>query len=483
MQNPSKKLAINRSWLIAGGAIVLAVAWVIAIDRYADSDPDTTGAGLSDTAQTEPDDLRSPAAPASTVGPWENATNAAKREETLSLIQELQQRKAALDGLAPDMWATDALAAIAALTARGDEAYKSADYAGAREIFGQALSAINTAIERGPIVAEEAKKRGHDALAAGDFTDALEAFGIAAAIDPTDAEAAAGLTTASVRDEVDAMMVRGEFALKTSDFAGARAQFKQAAQLDPTDPRAREALTRTGRLEKSSRLARLTRQGYEAVEAGKFERAIDRFSAALVLSPQSSDARQGLKLAERRLKSSRLESLRARGTDAENREDWQEAISAYQAALKLDASKSFALNGLARAQRYLAFEQEIAGYVAQPFRLTSGAVAQAAGALVLEMSQIAGLPPGLSAKSADLERLLGQMSAVVDVTISSDGQSDVSVQRFEKLGKFKQRTIGLKYGKYVLTARRIGYVDKRMELEIPVGSQPLSLTLYCDERI
>lgn len=476
-------MAMNRNWIIAGGAIALAIAWVIAIDRYADSDPEILRADPSETNQSEVKDKGGTEAPASAVGPWENATNTAQREETLSLIQELQERKTALDKLSPAIWGPDALAEIADLTAQGDEAYKLGDYARAREIFGQALSATNTAIENAKVVAQQSKERGHDALAEGDLVKALEAFGVAAAIDPTDKEAAAGLTSASVRDEVDAAMVRGEFALKTGDFDGARAQFSQAAQLDPTDQRPAEALVRTSRLAKAARLAQLTRQGYEAVEAGKFEQAISRFSSALVLSPGLQDARQGLALAERGLKSSRLETLQEQANAAEGREDWGQAISAYQAALELDASKAFAINGLERTKRYLAYDQTLTGYLSQPFRLTSSEVAQAAAALADELSQTANLPAGLSAKRVDLERLLGQMSAVVDVTISSDGQSEVAVQRFERLGKFKQRTIGLKYGKYVLTARRIGYVDKRMELEIPVGSQPLSLTLYCDERI
>lgn len=480
---PPKKTAIKGSGFVAAAAIILAIVWVIAIDRYADSGAETIRAESPSAALSTGENSSRSATPTDTVGPWENAEIGAQREETLTLIQELRERKAVLDGLAPEMWAKDALGQIASLTSQADEAYKTADYANAREIFRQALAETNAQIERASVVADEAKKAGHHALSDGDLPEALKAFGLAAAIDPSDQAAAAGLTSSSVRDAVDAAMVRGEFALKTDDFSAAREQFNLAAQLDPTDGRPSEALTRASRVEKTSRIDRTTKQGYDALEAGKFEQAISRFSAALVLSPGSGDAKQGLKLAERRLLSQRLDRLKAKGSAAEKNEDWQGAISSYQAALKLGPSKSFALSGLERAKQFLAYEQTVDGYVREPFRLTSNRVAQAAGELVREMSGIAGLPPKLSAKRAKLERLLGDMSAVVDVTIKSDGQSDVAVQRFERLGKFKLRTVGLRYGKYVLTARRIGYVDKRLELEIPVGSQPLSVTLYCDERI
>ena len=474
---------MNKNWLITGGAIALAIGWVITIDRYADSDGEILQSGRSGADQSEAKAQSGATSTASSVGPWGNATNTRQRKETLSIIQELQERNTALEAMAPAVWGSDDLIGIAVLTDQGDEAYRAGDYALAREIFGQALSATNTTILKAAIVAEQSKQLGRDALLEGDLLKALEAFGIATAIDPTDKEAAAGLTSASVRDRLDAAMVRGEFFLKTSDFDNARAQFMLAAQLDPTDQRAAEALVRTRRLEELARLSRLTRQGYEAIEANKFQLAINRFSSGLALSPGSQDAQKGLKLAERRLQLSHLEALQTRGTAAESREDWQGAASAYQAALQLDASRSFAVDGLERVQRYLVYEETLGGYIGQPLRLTSAQVAQAAKSLVHEISQTANLPKGLSAKTAKLERLLDQMSAIVDVTISSDGQSNVVVQRFGKLGKLKRRTIGLKYGKYVLTARRIGYVDKRMELEIPVGSQPLLLTLYCDEPI
>jgi hypothetical protein len=82
-----------------------------------------------------------------------------------------------------------------------------------------------------------------------------------------------------------------------------------------------------------------------------------------------------------------------------------------------------------------------------------------------------------------LRTLTEKMSTPVSLTIVSDGKSEIAINRVSRLGMFTEKTVELKYGTYVLVARRDGFVDKRVDLDIPVDSRPISLRLICDEPI
>ena len=69
--------------------------------------------------------------------------------------------------------------------------------------------------------------------------------------------------------------------------------------------------------------------------------------------------------------------------------------------------------------------------------------------------------PRLARQMAALREALAAAQTVVAVRLVSDGLTDVSVLRVGRLGVFKEKTLQLRPGSYVVVGTRKGYRDTR----------------------
>jgi hypothetical protein len=95
-----------------------------------------------------------------------------------------------------------------------------------------------------------------------------------------------------------------------------------------------------------------------------------------------------------------------------------------------------------------------------------------------------------AAPKARLERdaaeLAGQVQAAgvpVRVALTSDGLTDVVINRVRRLGTFQTQEVELLPGRYAVVGTRQGYRDVRRELVVTPGGPPPSVTIRCEEPI
>jgi hypothetical protein len=82
--------------------------------------------------------------------------------------------------------------------------------------------------------------------------------------------------------------------------------------------------------------------------------------------------------------------------------------------------------------------------------------------------------------------LRGHLAAAgVPVTVSllSDDRTEVTVLRVGPQGRFRQKSLELRPGSYVVVGTRPGYRDARRTLVVPPGRSPAPLTVRCDEAL
>jgi hypothetical protein len=229
--------------------------------------------------------------------------------------------------------------------------------------------------------------------------------------------------------------------------------------------------------------ARAMSEGLAALDRGQFAEAQGAFARAESARPGTrvvADARQR---AEEGLKAETLSRYRARGQGAEAGEDWKGALVEYEAALKLEPQVAFALEGRARSLPRAQLDALLAAYLQRPDRLSAEPVRREAEDALERARDAASTGPRLQQQTAALERLLQEARTPLDVRLVSDGLTEVAVQRVGTLGAFKEKSVALRPGSYVVTGKRKGYRDTRKTLVVSPTHIPPPLDVRCDQTL
>jgi tetratricopeptide (TPR) repeat protein len=228
--------------------------------------------------------------------------------------------------------------------------------------------------------------------------------------------------------------------------------------------------------------ARAMSEGLAALERGEFAAAKAALARAEAARPGTRVVADAARRADEGLGVEALAGHRARGQAAEAREEWRGALAEYEAALKLDPRVAFAQEGRARTLARAELDERLAGYLQRPERLAAQNVAAEAERALFRARETEPATPRLQQQAAALERLLAQARTPVDVHLLSDGATEVVVQRVGALGTFRQRTLALRPGSYVVVGRRRGYRDTRKTLVVSPAGTP-ALEVRCDQTL
>jgi serine/threonine protein kinase len=229
--------------------------------------------------------------------------------------------------------------------------------------------------------------------------------------------------------------------------------------------------------------SRAVSDGLGALERGAFEEAHAAFTRAAAARPGTPVVADGLARAEDGRKGESLEAHRRQGEAAEVLEDWRGALAEYDAALRIEPAVAFALAGRARGVARLELDQRLQGYLRRPERLSAEAVAHEAEAALERAREALPAGPRLAGQIAALQNALASSRTPVPAQLLSDGITDVVVLRVGRLGLFREKTLDLRPGSYVVVGKRPGYRDARRTLLIAPGRSPEPLLVRCDEAL
>jgi tetratricopeptide (TPR) repeat protein len=393
-----------------------------------------------------------------------------------SLLASLEKRGAG-------QWAA---APLAAGKAKGEEAqrqFSAREYEAARESWKAGLDHLQQASDEAVKVLNAALERGANALAAGQSKVAHDAFTLALQVDADNQVAKKGLKRADSLDKVVAQLNAAANAERDMSWATAENHFRQALALDPETQAATEGIARMKQRIASDEFAAAMSAGFAALNAGRLGEARSIFQRAGGIrpnTPEVTDALAQVALAEKRLQ---IAAHRQKAESFEKSERWAEAVTEYDAALKLDPALEFALQGRARAVPRAALHRELDLLVKNPDRLLTPAVRQQARALLAAAAKVS--EPG-SILREQVERVgtsLAQAEKPVRVALESDNATQIAINRVGALGTFDRREVELSPGRYTVVGTRAGYRDVRRELTILPGQAPAPVVIRCEEPI
>ena len=133
--------------------------------------------------------------------------------------------------------------------------------------------------------------------------------------------------------------------------------------------------------------------------------------------------------------------------------------------------------GIVKSLRQLQF------HIDSPLRLGSKNVAATARQALIAAGQFEKASGTLKTRIDQLEIYLQKAAVPAEITILSDGETDIQVRGIGFVGKVKQKMILLVPGFYTLEGRRAGYKSKLVNLTIAVDVRRMSTSVVCDERI
>lgn len=224
-------------------------------------------------------------------------------------------------------------------------------------------------------------------------------------------------------------------------------------------------------------------KGLTALQAGDSAIAKQAFERALVLSPGSPEALDGLGRAEESLRLAAISEHRSRALEFERKEDWDAALQEYDAALGLDPSIRFAREGKARAEVRSQLAEQLEDHIGHSERLSNDDVLESAEQVLSEARSTQPSGPVLRRQIDSLAERFAVATTPIRVELVSDNLTEVTVYRVGRLGRFTQQVLDLRPGTYTVVGSRAGYRDVRRRLTVSPNHSSKPLEVRCEEQI
>ena len=407
----------------------------------------------------------------------------ALREEADGLLAQLLNQQSQLDRRSAAEWGGDDFETFQELGRSGDDAYLADAFWESVEAYEQALDLGEELLTRSIELIDAALDAAGEALEAGNAAVAAEQFSLVLQIEPDNGVAQAGLLRAQQLPDVLALVRRGEDLERSGDLEGAVRAYREAVALDGLWAPARSALSVLESTIRDRQFDDLMSMGLNAMAAAEFDDAHALFTQALVLRPDSGEARSAQIQADQSLELEQIALVEARALAFELRERWDDALRLYNDALQTDSTLAFAQEGRERSQYRVDLELKLQNLIDHPDLLFDDDVLRDAQLLAAEARGISPTGTRLGEQVASLDRLLRLASTPLPVQLQSDERTEVTLFRVGRLGQFLVRDLELRPGAYTVVGSRPGYRDVRMTFTVLPG-QPLDpIRVECAEPI
>ena len=481
--------AARRPAVIGLGLAVLLLLFVFFVlpSLVTPDDPTQLGEVGATNAGTAEGSLANPTAGViSEVGegrsPFAEAQESALRREAQEVLQTLLSKQSALEALGAARWAETTYSDALERAALGDTAYRERD-------FEQAIASYQTGVDLLDALEQSLPERIDALLAtltlaieAGDLLAAQARLNESVEMAPADSRLVDLNERVSALPQVISALEAAALAEAGDDYAEAVASAERATDADPLHLRAQRRLSELQLALTQQRFTAAMTAGYAALAQTEFARAKAQFEAAAQLQPGAREPGAALAELEQARTQARLLSIKALAERAEREERWQDAITLFKEALAIDALILYANEGIARAQPRADLDERLDAIVTEKNRLIDRRVLRLAQETLDEAQ-------GVPSPGTRLQRQIVAAIATIDyattpvtIQMSSDGLTDITVLRVQRLGLVQQQTLTLRPGTYTAVGMRNGFRDVRIQFEVTPG-QLNAVDVRCVEAI
>jgi serine/threonine protein kinase len=408
---------------------------------------------------------------------------AAEKEQAEQKLADFMQLKQALEAKGVSQWANPAYRQMMQLSEEADRFLIENDYSAAAEKYGEAAAQAQVLTGRTEPALKQLLDEGRTALNQGNAELAQQKFNVALMIDPDNALARQNLQRAQKMDAVMRLMASGNRHEKNGNISFAHADYQAALKLDPESKKARQALARVKGQISDREFQALMSEGLTALHNNNHQLARAKLLKAKSFRPKSREVKDALAQVDQSIRLASIETYRQKATAAEQAENWEQALSAYQQALKIDSNVQFAVQGKQRSLKFIRIDKRINFFIGQPAALESDRQLDNAIQLIAEIEKINPKGPRLQDRLDKLTRLVDAAQIPVKILLESDNFTEVAVYKVGKLGRFATQELSLRPGTYTVVGTRDGYQDVRKKIIIKPGQGPVRIAVKCEVEI
>lgn len=481
--------AARRPAVIGLGLAVLLLLFVFFVlpSLVTPDDPTQLGEVGATNAGTAEGSLANPTAGViSEVGegrsPFAEAQESALRREAQEVLQTLLSKQSALEALGAARWAETTYSDALERAALGDTAYRERD-------FEQAIASYQTGVDLLDALEQSLPERIDALLAtltlaieAGDLLAAQARLNESVEMAPADSRLVDLNERVSALPQVISALEAAALAEAGDDYAEAVASAERATEADPLHLRAQRRLSELQLALTQQRFTAAMTAGYAALAQTEFARAKAQFEAAAQLQPGAREPGAALAELEQARTQARLLSIKALAERAEREERWQDAITLFKEALAIDALILYANEGMARAQPRADLDERLDAIVTEKNRLIDRRVLRLAQETLDEAQGVPSPGTRLQQQIVAATATIDYATTPVTIQMSSDGLTDITVLRVQRLGLVQQQTLTLRPGTYTAVGMRNGFRDVRIQFEVTPG-QLNAVDVRCVEAI
>ncbi len=408
--------------------------------------------------------------------------NPEAREQTQALLREVLESLESLEARGADLWAKSDMHTLRTRIAEGEKAYREKRYQTAQNIYLESKDDIGRLLAETPEIVAGLLDAGQLALANGISAEATEAFQQVLKIEADHEAAQAGLKRALTLDQVLALVGQAEGYESLGQPRKALDAYRDAMELDPQAPGAASAIARIEAGKREDRYRDAMGAGFTALANNAFDDARKHFKRAGKLDATQSAVGDALQQVGNAEASYFIDKHLADGRQAQAAENWDKAHRAFSRALKFDKRLSPAIAGRAEAASRRRLDAQLLAYLAKPERLTSDAVHSEASRVLANAEGLKADGARIRGQISTLKKVLRLAKTPIDITLRSDGATDVTIYRIGGLGSFGERRLSVLPGQYTAIGKRDGYRDVRVEFSVNHDSAPQPLIIQCQEK-
>ena len=382
-----------------------------------------------------------------------------------------------------DIWATDSWQEAVVTAARGDDEFGTGDFITALDSYKEATARLRTILDERDQTLQQSLESGWQFLEDNAVEAATAAFERVLAMDASHQQAGLGLERSVVREQILELLVTAKQAEISDSLPLAADAYTLALQLDPLYLPAQAGLDAVQTELQSRAFQESLGRALQGIEQGRFadaERALTKAAGIYPKDPAIGDARNRLVGARRQ---ARLTALRGEAEQFETRENWLAANKNYARALKIDPQAAFARNGNQRSQKKIQLHKQLDHYLADVTRLYSDDPLNNARTLLAAHKFPPESEPLLAEKLQQLQSAVNLAVIPIDLLITSDSLTEVTIYRIGRLGIFAQKKLSLRPGTYTVKGSRQGYRDVLKTIDLQPGSSDQSLDIRTEEQI
>lgn len=407
-------------------------------------------------------------------------------EQAEALAETFLRKLIALEDLGLALWDPNALAQINQEAMAADDAYRAGEAQTALALYTQLLATVTELEADLPDRRAENLAQAQQALSEADDRNALKFWEIAAQLNPQKVEVQSTWQAVQQIPTISALMSEADIAERAGQVEDANTILREATALFPDWAPSQKAATRVQQILIRKQFQSSMSLGFTALSEGSYDAAIRAFERATSIDPNASAAQDGLEQVRQAQLKEQIQALFIEAQEAETQGRWLDAKAAYEAARSLAPNLTDLTARIETIDARIALAAALTQILADPARLQSDTELNQARDLAITISQ---LPPpvgDLQASLPVLTRMLSHARRALTLTLTSDGQTTVTVLRLGqdgRLGQIMETRLTLFPGRYVVTGSRRGYKDVRHELTLSSDTPNPTLTVVCDEPI